>query len=148
MNSFKRNNDINEWLNIVLEEGEGYYTEFKEKIANIDKEMVAFANASGGKILLGVSDDSQITGFRLTNTSKSKIESIAKNCDPSIPVQMKDYGTWALIEIPEGTQKPYRCTHGFYMRNGASSQKMSTDDIISFIRYEQRYNFDEQELRE
>ena len=67
MNSFKRYSDIDEWLNIVLEEGEGYYTEFKENLNNTDKEIVAFANASGGKIFLGITDKGEIKGFRLSN---------------------------------------------------------------------------------
>ncbi|RKX38625.1 MAG: hypothetical protein DRP20_02625 [Thermotogae bacterium] len=44
-------------LQLVLEEGEGYKIEFKESLAGIDKEMVAFANSSGGKIFLGIRDD-------------------------------------------------------------------------------------------
>ena len=34
-------------LQIVLQEGEGYRIEFKEKLSELDKELVAFANASG-----------------------------------------------------------------------------------------------------
>ncbi len=47
-------------LDIILKEGEGYKVEFKEGINSLDKEIVAFANASGGKILLGVADDGTI----------------------------------------------------------------------------------------
>ena len=36
-----------EELKLILEEGEGYRIEFKEALSGIDKEMVAFANASG-----------------------------------------------------------------------------------------------------
>ncbi|RKY39677.1 MAG: hypothetical protein DRP76_03150, partial [Candidatus Omnitrophota bacterium] len=49
-------------LNIILKEGEGYKIEFKEKVSNIEKELVAFANSSGGRILLGVTDDGKIKG--------------------------------------------------------------------------------------
>ncbi|MBW2119152.1 MAG: putative DNA binding domain-containing protein, partial [Deltaproteobacteria bacterium] len=42
-------------LSELIEQGEGYFVEFKEQIGvNLDKEMVAFANASGGKIVVGV----------------------------------------------------------------------------------------------
>ncbi len=43
-------------LTIILNEGEGYKIEFKEKISGIDKELVAFANSSGGRIFLGITD--------------------------------------------------------------------------------------------
>jgi ATP-dependent DNA helicase RecG len=42
-----------EEINFILQEGEGYRIEFKEKISNLDKELVAFANSSGGLIFIG-----------------------------------------------------------------------------------------------
>ncbi|MBI5002424.1 ATP-binding protein [Candidatus Woesearchaeota archaeon] len=43
--------------------GEGLTLEFKENISsNLGKEICAFANASGGKIILGVKDDGSIKG--------------------------------------------------------------------------------------
>ena len=48
-------------LKELVEQGEGYFVEFKEQIGvSLDKEMVAFANASGGKIVIGVVDRSKI----------------------------------------------------------------------------------------
>jgi len=41
-------------LQLILEEGEGYKIEFKETPLGLDKEMVAFANASGGRIFLRI----------------------------------------------------------------------------------------------
>jgi len=38
-------------LNLLLEEGEGYNLEFKESFnSDFAKELVAFANATGGRI--------------------------------------------------------------------------------------------------
>ena len=45
-----------EEMQLVLVGGEGYKIEFKESLANIDKEIVAFANSSGGRIFLGITD--------------------------------------------------------------------------------------------
>ena len=42
---------------VILQEGEGYRLEFKESLSNIDREFVAFANGSGGKLFLGITDD-------------------------------------------------------------------------------------------
>ncbi|MDP8220582.1 MAG: putative DNA binding domain-containing protein [Candidatus Stygibacter frigidus] len=131
-------------LGIILVEGEGYYTEFKERISGLDKEMVAFSNASGGKIYLGISDEGKITGFNLSNRNRSIITDIARNCDPSIEVNIEKREHITIIIIPEGDKKPYNCAGGYYIRNGASSQKMKTDELIAFIQKEQRYNFDEQ----
>ena len=35
-------------LRLIIREGEGYKIEFKENIGGIEKDMVAFANSSGG----------------------------------------------------------------------------------------------------
>jgi len=51
-------------LEIILKEGEGYKIEFKESISGLDRELAAFANASGGKIVLGVTDDGKIKGIK------------------------------------------------------------------------------------
>jgi ATP-dependent DNA helicase RecG len=47
-------------LKFILQEGEGYKIEFKESFdpKNLSKEFVAFANSEGGKIILGVKDQS------------------------------------------------------------------------------------------
>ena len=44
-------------LQLILQEGEGYRIEFKERVSNLDREIVAFANASGGRILIGITDE-------------------------------------------------------------------------------------------
>ncbi len=130
-------------IEVIIANGEGYYTEFKETLSKIDKEIVAFANSSGGKIYLGISDNGIIKGFALTNKNKSEIQSIAENCDPPVSLTLEQVGNIAIINVPEGLRKPYRCANGFYIRNGATSQKMITDDIVSFIRNEGKVLFDE-----
>jgi predicted HTH transcriptional regulator len=55
-------------LNQILQKGEGQFVEFKEYFdKDLAKEIVAFANASGGKIFLGINDDNQISGLSITN---------------------------------------------------------------------------------
>ena len=49
-------------LKFLLQEGEGFNLEFKEKDKDLSKEICAFANANGGKILVGVTDDGKING--------------------------------------------------------------------------------------
>ena len=69
-------------LDIILKEGEGYKIEFKENISGINKEIVAFANSSGGKIFIGVTDNGQCKGIVSSNKLKSQIQDIANNCNP------------------------------------------------------------------
>jgi ATP-dependent DNA helicase RecG len=58
-------------LQLILEGDEGYRIEFKESMTSIDKELVAFANSSGGRIFLGITDDKEIKSINLTNKFKS-----------------------------------------------------------------------------
>ena len=84
------NNNIMAYKNILelVKTGEGYTTEFKERLSadTLGKEMCSFANASGGKIILGVKDNGDILGFTLSNSDKSRIQDIARNMDPTFSI--------------------------------------------------------------
>jgi ATP-dependent DNA helicase RecG len=50
-------------LENIIAQGESYFTEFKRNInSDLKKEMVAFANASGGNVFIGIEDDVHRTG--------------------------------------------------------------------------------------
>jgi ATP-dependent DNA helicase RecG len=56
-------------LQFFINQGEGYNLEFKEAFSDrIAVDFCAFANATGGKLILGISDDGQVRGLvkRLT----------------------------------------------------------------------------------
>ena len=129
----------------ILEFGEGQYIEFKESVdKNLQKEIVAFDNASGGKIYIGINDIGEIKGIDTTNKLKSQIQDTAYNCDPPILVNLKPMGKILAVEVMEGTNKPYSCSSGFYMRMGANSQKMRRDEILALAIKTGKIRFDEQ----
>ena len=52
----------------ILQNGESYYVEFKERVNSVlSREIIAFANASGGKIYLGVNDQGETVGIEISN---------------------------------------------------------------------------------
>ena len=130
----------------ILQEGEGQFIEFKEHFdSSFAKEIVAFANASGGRIFLGVSDNKNIKGIKITNRLKSQIQDAARNCDPSINIKFEEFNKNILIiNIKEGQDKPYKCSSGFYLRQGSNSQKMKRDEILDFSISENKIKFDTQ----
>jgi ATP-dependent DNA helicase RecG len=137
----------NEELALILEEGEGYTLEFKTSVnSDLSKELVAFANASGGRIFIGVNDANEITGSDLSNKTCSKIESMAVDCDQAVSIAIEKLPEHKLlvIHVPESANRPHRCSKGFYLRNGANSQKMSTEDITALIQAEGKIRFDQQ----
>jgi len=129
----------------LLELGEGQYIEFKEVFdKSMQKEIVAFANASGGAIYLGISDAGKLKGIEITNRLKSQIQDIAYNCDPSIIINIIDIGNILEIEVAEGKNKPYSCSNGFFMRMGANSQKMTRNEILALAIKSGKVRYDEQ----
>ena len=130
-------------LDIILKRGEGYKIEFKEGLSGLDREMVAFANALGGKILVGVSDDGKIKGVKISNRLKSQVQDIANNCRPRIKVLFDELGNVLVVNVQEGEDKPHECSGGFYKRVGTNSQKMTRDEIFDFFKSEGKIRFDE-----
>ncbi len=72
-------------------QGEGLTIEFKRKANHPDKlvkEMVAFANTEGGKLLVGVDDDGSIVGVKYANEDEFVLkQAIEKHCLPPINYQ-------------------------------------------------------------
>lgn len=130
-------------LDIILKEGEGYKIEFKEGIGNLGKELIAFANSSGGRIFLGISDNGEIRGIKTTNKLKSRIQDIANNCKPKTKISIEDFKNILIINVREGEDKPYECSSGFHKRIGPNSQKMTRDEIIDVFKSEGKIRFDE-----
>jgi ATP-dependent DNA helicase RecG len=81
-----------------------------------------------------VTDGGKIKGERLTNSLKSQIVSMARNCDPTIPVSVKQAGRVVVIGAAEGTDKPYSCSAGYYQRLDAVTQKMTQKEIRAIFR--------------
>ncbi|MCK4905692.1 putative DNA binding domain-containing protein [bacterium] len=128
----------------LIKTGEGFTLELKESIGNsLGKEICAFANASGGKIILGVKDNSEIIGYTLTNKEKSQISDIAWNMNPAFSVSIEQYENLAVITVSEGNNKPYSVSGHFYLRIGANSQQLNRDEIKDFFQIEGLVVFDE-----
>ena len=132
-------------LKFILEKGEDYKTEFKEQAdKSLDREIVAFANSSGGHIYIGITDEGKVKGINITNKLKSQIQDIAKNCDPKVVISFQEIKKEKIliIEVKDSKDKPHKCSSGFYIRSGASSQKLTRDEIRSFMEEEGILRFD------
>jgi ATP-dependent DNA helicase RecG len=131
-------------LSAIIQSGEGQRIEFKERSSSLAPEMVAFANANGGHIYVGITDDGTITSIPLTNRLKSQISDTARNCDPPISIRVAhDPRGPIVIEVPEGSDKPYSCKEGFFLRIGPNSQKLRRDEIVQLLHHAGKIRFDE-----
>ena len=134
-------------LKALISQVEGFHLEFKESInSDLSKELVAFANAKGGIVLVGVDDNGRIKNKSFDNSERSKIQGIARDCDPSLDIEveaLEEEPNVLVVRVSEGLNKPYRCTSGFYMREGSSSNKRKTAEILEMFRDADRFSFDD-----
>ena len=133
----------------LIEEGEGSRIEFKRKFSSpqkIAKEMIAFANTSGGYIIFGVDDDRKIVGVESEKSELDLIDTAAKfYCEPEveyrteiIPIKSKDV---VVIEIRESRKKPHklidendRDTTRIYVRYNDKSV-IASKETASILKY-------------
>ena len=128
--------------------GEGFTIEFKRTgTTGLGRELCAFANATGGTILLGVADDGEICGIANHNRLKSEVQSIARSADPPIAVEIESAGQVLCVRVPAQQSKPYSFGGKFFIREGASSQQMSREEIREFFFKEGLIRFDETPCR-
>ena len=138
-----KNNETKE-LEILLKEGEGLTVEFKEKYTSkIDRDIVALSNSKGGFILLGVNDEGKAVGEKLTNQMKAEILSLARNCEPHISIsKISQLDNVVVIDVPEGNEKPYSCSSGYFRRLDAVTQKMTQTEIRSVFKEKNSVSFE------
>ncbi len=135
----------------IVQSGEGYNSEFKRsvpsKVKEISEEVCAFANAAGGTILIGVTDNNQIIGAQIDNKSRSAIQNSIGEISPGINCLLNvvevDGKTIGMIEVPSGKNKPYVLSGAIYVRVGPNSQKLTTvEEMRDFFQQSVKIYFD------
>lgn len=123
-------------LQQFIKKGESQKVEFKQAASSakdLAREIVAFANTGGGTLIIGVDDKSKIIGVKdFKKTEQIITNALNHNCQPSIHAaisRIKISGkTLAVLEIPEGTRKPYEANHIVYLRTGSSTRPASREE--------------------
>jgi len=136
-------------IDMIIQEGEGLTVEFKEHFSSrIGEDMTAFANTKGGVIILGVRDDKTICGEELTNDMKARINSVARNCTSPIQPKIRQVKNLVVIDVPQGDEKPYGCSAGYFRRLDGTTQKMSNHELRIMFREHEIISFEEMVHRE
>ena len=138
--------------------GESKTLEFKEQMPanqSIVKTVIAFANTSGGKLIIGVNDDREIVGitddiFEL----QDKISSIIyESCYPALLPHMYTKNIEGkillVIDVNRGSLVPYYVKsegkeNGVYIRIGATNRKADRESILELERQRTNISFDEE----
>lgn len=102
-------------LKNLVAKGEGHTLEFKRKTAfpeKIIREMIAFANTSGGILLVGVGDDGSIPGLKYPDDESHVISQALVKIRPILDVNetvisLGNSRTVLQYEIAESKRKPH-----------------------------------------
>lgn len=145
---------------VILEEQESKHIEFKSMIPKFDaliKTCIAFANASGGRIFIGVEDESrEVIGVNEEDRFKFYNDfpnSLYDSTSPSLIAQIyeQNFGQHSvlIVEIPPSPRKPYflkakGVRGGTYIRVGSSTRLATTETIEDLTREAQRISYDEE----
>jgi len=128
----------------LIASGEGQLLEFKRAgVSHLGREICAFANTLGGRILIGVTDAGEIVRTPISNELRSEVQSIARNLDPPLMVNLEEVDGVLVIEVPASRFKPHSASGKFYLREGATCQQMNRDEIREFFYHEGLIYFDE-----
>lgn len=126
----------------IIANGENSGVEFKRddiRPEQLAKEIVAFANVQGGRILLGVEDDGQFTGLKQTEPQEWVLNVFRDKVYPQIipfyeEVSVDENKRVAVITIASGISKPYVMRHNnrdeVYIRMGDRSELASREQQL------------------
>lgn len=103
-------------LQLLIKGGENIKVEFKQRFSThikIAKEIIAFANTTGGYLIIGVDDDSSIYGVRSEKGEAELVkETIADYCQPQVDFRIEFIELYGkeivVVRIPESDNKPHR----------------------------------------
>lgn len=139
-------------VELLIQQGEGEQLEFKPgKLEDKDREelaltSVAFTNRSGGRVLVGVKDDGQITGCFENDVENRVTKFLVDRCDPPVKVRVyklavEDKPVYVIV-VPESTNKPCAIKgRGFYIRHGSNDYPMSRVELDEIIENRQQFPY-------
>jgi ATP-dependent DNA helicase RecG len=125
-------------LQALIAQGEGTRLDFKRgvpPVKDLALMVVCLANAQGGKLLLGVSDDGRITGCASYNIP-DLLSGVYRATDPPITVDIEPVdtpsGTVLAVSVPR-TAFVHGTTGGVFQRRvGRECLPMSAADVLAF----------------
>jgi ATP-dependent DNA helicase RecG len=125
----------------LLSRGEDSRQQFKADMTNADAlaaEIVAFCNTAGGRIFIGVNDDSSVRGLSgadvarlnqlIANAASQVVRPAVNPLTENVP---HPNGTVMVVSIPEGVNKPYMDKNGtIWVKNGSDKRRATSREEL------------------
>ncbi len=135
----------------LIEEEEGSRLEFKEKFNDsVLKTISAFANTSGGVIIIGVSNGKQIVGIDLNDENLQRITNgIIDHLNISPEIETVKINDKLLLIIKVGKSNiPISFRGRYYKRAGNTTREMNFEELKRFFQRDLRWErLSEREFR-
>ena len=120
----------------IIKGGESQTVEFKQAASSakdVAREIVAFANTNGGILILGVADDGRLLGIEDAHkTEQILINVLNQSCQPPVQAMIHQISVsgkpLVVIDVPEGSRKPYKANHITYLRTGSATRPASREE--------------------
>lgn len=128
-------------LETILAQGEDSQHQFKRNFTNVDSlaaELVAFANAGGGHLIIGVEDNGSVTGLsreeiaRLNQLlSNASSQHVRPPVHPTTQNMTLAQGMIMVVTVPEGLNKPYMDNQGrIWVKAGSDKRHVTAREEI------------------
>jgi predicted HTH transcriptional regulator len=105
--------DDKRYLLSLIREGEHQQQDFKYRVADackLAKSVSAFANTDGGRLLIGVRDDGNLSGVRSEEEIYMMHQAAYKYCKPEASIKFDTYHiegrTIVVATVPPSSKKP------------------------------------------
>lgn len=135
----------------LVAQGENEAVEFKTATVcpeSLASEMVAFANTSGGHILLGVGDCGEPEGLPEDKPYEEWVVNIARqNVTPALEVQIQKVQVAdenvLMVKVPKGKGKPYQNQQQrFLVRVGSTNRTATQQELLRLFQQSGAFHFD------
>ena len=124
-------------LRALIVDGEGPSLEFKREFTTqMVRDMVAFANSSGGLLIVGVDDDASLAGVDEEPLRvEERIQSLCRaNCKPALSVAVRfaklDDAQLVLVDVPEASGI-VTANDVCYVRAGSTTRRALPEELQS-----------------
>ena len=138
----------------IVQQGEGLKVEFKTSFnAETIETLVAFANAKGGAVYVGIKDNGSIVGIELGKESVPQwTNEIKTKTEPSIipDVEIVETGEKKIVvfSVAEFPVKPVSIQGKYYKRVDKSNHLLSVSEISDLYMQTMQYSWDAYFARE
>ena len=142
----------------LVQNGENSWLEFKRDdrarrnfSEDVAKEVVAFSNGKGGRIIVGVEDNGDITGL-VTEGLEEWIMNVSRTLvQPGVipfyeRIKIDELKKVGVVYIDMGYSKPYYMERGerkvYYIRVGSTSREATREELARLFQSSGAYHYD------